>query len=85
MIPNKDADEFAMMIGYVIGMPRSLYEGHCRYAYRYGREKFDSEAAAEKILFLPESTEGVAVGATTAMDYENPADSTENDAETVTK
>ena len=37
------------------------------------------------ILFLPESTEGVAVGATTAMDYENPADSTENDAETVIK
>ena len=37
------------------------------------------------ILFLPESTEGVAVGATTAMDYENPADSTENDTETVTK
>ena len=38
-----------------------------------------------RILFLPESTEGVAVGATTAMDYENPADSTENDAETVAK
>ena len=38
-----------------------------------------------KILFLPESTEGVAVGATTAMDYENAADSTENDAETVRK
>lgn len=38
-----------------------------------------------KILFLPESTEGVAVGATTAMDYENAADSTENDAETVAK
>ena len=37
------------------------------------------------ILFLPESTEGVAVGATTAMDYENAADSTENDAETVAK
>ena len=37
------------------------------------------------ILFLPESTEGVAVGATTAMDYENAADSTENDTETVTK
>ena len=37
------------------------------------------------ILFMPESTEGVAVGATTAMDYENPADGTENDAETVTK
>ena len=37
------------------------------------------------ILFLPESTEGVAVGATTAMNYENPADSTENDAETVAK
>lgn len=34
---------------------------------------------------MPESTEGVAVGATTAMDYENPVDSTENDAETVTK
>ena len=30
-----------------------------------------------RILFLPESTEGVAVGATTAMDYENSADSTE--------
>ena len=41
--------------------------------------------ATVKILFLSESTEGVAVGATTAMDYENPADSTENDAETVTK
>ena len=37
------------------------------------------------ILFLPESTEGVAAGQTTAMDYENAADSTENDAETVTK
>lgn len=67
LIPNKDADEFAMMIGYVIGMPRSLYEGHCRYAYCYGREKFDSEAAAEKILFMPESTEGVDPGQTTAM------------------
>ena len=41
--------------------------------------------ATIKILFLPESTEGVAVGATTAMDYENAADSTENDTETVTK
>ena len=38
-----------------------------------------------RILFMPESTEGVAVGATTAMDYENAADSTENDAETVAK
>lgn len=37
------------------------------------------------ILFLPESTEGVAVGATTAMDYENTADSTDNSAETVEK
>ena len=37
------------------------------------------------ILFLPESTEGVAVGATTAMDYENAADSTESGAETVEK
>ena len=41
--------------------------------------------ATVSILFLPESTEGVAVGATTAMDYENAADSTENDAETVAK
>ena len=41
--------------------------------------------ATVKILFLPESTEGVAVGATTAMDHENAADSTENDAETVVK
>lgn len=41
--------------------------------------------ATVKILFLPESTEGVAVGATTAMGYENAADSTENDAETVAK
>ena len=35
------------------------------------------------ILFMPESTEGVAVGATTAMDYENAADSTEKQDETV--
>lgn len=28
------------------------------------------------ILFMPESTEGVADGQTTAMDYENAADST---------
>ena len=42
-------------------------------------------AQKQLILFLPESTEGVAVGATTAMDYENAADSTENDAETVAK
>ena len=34
---------------------------------------------------MPESTEGVAAGHTTAMDYENASDSTENDAETVTK
>ena len=34
---------------------------------------------------MPESTEGVAVGATTAMDYGNEADSTENDTEAVTK
>ena len=33
--------------------------------------------ATIKILFLPESTEGVAAGQTTAMDYENAADSTE--------
>ena len=38
-----------------------------------------------RILFLPESTEGVAAGQTTAMDYENAADSTENDAEMVAK
>ena len=38
-----------------------------------------------RILFLPESTEGVAVGATTAMNYENVADSTEYGAETVGK
>ena len=30
-----------------------------------------------KILFMPESTEGVAVGATTALDYENEANRTE--------
>ena len=41
--------------------------------------------ATVKILFMPESTEGVAVGATTAMDYENAIDSTENDTETVAK
>ena len=37
------------------------------------------------ILFMPESTEGVKEGQTTAMDYENEADSTENRAETVGK
>lgn len=41
--------------------------------------------ATIKILFMPESTEGVAAGQTTAMDYENAADSIENDAETVAK
>ena len=34
---------------------------------------------------MPESTEGVAVGDTTAMDYENSEESTENGAETVAK
>lgn len=34
---------------------------------------------------MPESTEGVADGQTTAMDYENAADSTENGAEMVGK
>lgn len=34
---------------------------------------------------MPESTEGVAQGATTAMDYENSAESTDNGAETVGK
>ena len=48
-------------------------------------EDFKICFATVKILFMPESTEGVAVGATTAMDYENAADSTENDAETIAK
>lgn len=39
--------------------------------------------ATVKILFLPESTEGVATGQATAMNYKNDADSKENDAETV--
>ena len=38
-----------------------------------------------KILFLPESTEGVKEGQTTAMDYENEAESTENRVETAEK
>lgn len=38
--------------------------------------------ATAAILFLPESTEGVDPGQTTAMDYENSTDSTENDADT---
>ena len=38
-----------------------------------------------RILFLPESTEGVAVGATTALNYENAAYNTKNDAKTVEK
>ena len=37
------------------------------------------------ILFLPESTEGVAVGATTAMDYEYGTENTINTEETVEK
>ena len=32
---------------------------------------------------MPESTEGVAVGATTAMDYENESNRTENEDKTV--
>ena len=38
-----------------------------------------------KILFLPESTEGVKAGQIIAMDYENIANSIENEAETVRK
>ena len=41
--------------------------------------------ATFSILFLPESTQGVAEGQTTAMDYENEAESTENSTETVAK
>lgn len=37
------------------------------------------------ILFLPESTEGVAAGQVTAMDYENSADGTRKEAEMVDK
>ena len=38
-----------------------------------------------QILFLPESTEGVAVGATTALDYEDATESTESSTEMVGK
>lgn len=41
--------------------------------------------ATIKILFLPESTEGVAAGQTTALNYEDVADSTEKDDETEAK
>ena len=41
--------------------------------------------ATVKILFMPESTEGIAEGATTAMDYENEANSAENSMETAIK
>ena len=37
------------------------------------------------LLFLPESTEGVKEGATTAMDYENETELTNDSAETVAK
>ena len=37
------------------------------------------------ILFMKDSTEGVEVGQTTAMDYENEAESTENRVETAEK
>ena len=37
------------------------------------------------ILFLPESTEGVAAGQTTAMDYEREAESADYTEETVAK
>ena len=39
--------------------------------------------ATIKILFLPESTEGIEKGCITAMDYENPDDSAERTEETV--
>ena len=48
-------------------------------------ESYLREKMIDKILFMPESTEGVAVGATTAMDYENSAESTDNGAETAEK
>lgn len=41
--------------------------------------------ATVKILFMPESTEGVAAGQVTAMDYEMVQDSTENNAETAAR
>ena len=41
--------------------------------------------ATVAILFVPESTEGVAEGQTTAMDYKSAADNTENNAKTVEK
>ena len=41
--------------------------------------------ATVKILFLPESTEGVAAGQTTAMDYEREAESADYTEETVAK
>lgn len=41
--------------------------------------------ATVKILFLPESTEGVKEGQGMAMDYENSAESTETKGEAVVK
>ncbi len=41
--------------------------------------------ATVRILFMPESTEGIAAGQTTAMDYDNATDSTESSAETDAK
>ena len=57
----------------------------CFCAYNNYFEDLKIMFSTVKILFLPESTEGIAAGQTTAMDYENAADSTENDAETVGK
>ena len=47
--------------------------------------KTPGQSSEFSILFLPESTEGVAEGQTTAMDYENEEKPTENSAETVEK
>ncbi|MBQ8994937.1 MAG: exopolysaccharide biosynthesis polyprenyl glycosylphosphotransferase [Oscillospiraceae bacterium] len=48
-------------------------------------EDFRIIFATIKILFLPESTEGVAAGQTTAMDYENAVESADYTEETTAK
>ena len=83
-VPKNKKDELISMIKYVAGMPYSLHHDFCQYAYEWGKDRFDASKVIS-ILFLPESTQGIAVGQTTAMDYKNAADSTENDAETVEK
>ena len=58
LIAADDVNEFSKMLKYCMGMPDSLHEDYCCFAYDFGREKYGMDEAVDRFLKLLKEDEG---------------------------